>query len=535
MENAKYKPAQLYDRSEKSFKRFRYLDKDRTVPLTLETLTFDRMGAMLETLVDALHIPLVMDEPKYTRAIVQPNAWETIREPVFIRPNHYNPPRYIIDTIGDYRAHKSFFRLDRTDEPYAPLHQRSQLHTPAKFAQEVHRKARQIAFHFGNKYNVSYFPAKGQDHRLEGDDDREVRQNKPANAEKKFKRKLSDYKKVFDEYCEDPKNLTAEEAQLDDAQKKILLFRKFQESDELKAYDDALFPVIEKTKTALSAPALKNCFVNVAGKQVRLDNTQRMDENFVASHPALVLLALNSVGVHMVDFMYVPRQSFDFLTDVVGVESQITENTQALNRHITDALKQQHGITPDDDLLYDHDDRNYFVSEVSKNQRSIQLLYTFHKTAGHLERIYPPDKQNIAYQDMESMLKLAGVESPWLEEIKTPQEIATMLYAIERRLSLETDLPKQLKILQGPLREQTNNLRHYKNIEDITPTLRDKILDMLREIESVSTDCVIDIASTEHARTLVAQSFERIQAQLPKPSHAELVKSPELDRNGQAR
>ena len=110
-----------------------------------------------------------------------------------------------------------------------------------------------------------------------------------------------------------------------------------------------------------------------------------------------------------------------------------------------------------------------------------------------------------------------------------------MLYAIERRLSLETDLPKQLKILQGPLREQTNNLRHYKNIEDITPTLRDKILDMLREIESVSTDCVIDIASTEHARTLVAQSFERIQAQLPKPSHAELVKSPELDRNGQAR
>ena len=133
------------------------------------------------------------------------------------------------------------------------------------------------------------------------------------------------------------------------------------------------------------------------------------------------------------------------------------------------------------------------------------------------------------------MLKLAGVESPWLEELKTPQEIQTMLYAIERRLSLETHLPRQLKILQGPLREQTNNLRHYKKIEDITPTLHDKILDMLREIERVSSDYAIDIASTEHARTLVAQSFERIQAQLPKPSHVELVKSPKLEGNGQAR
>ena len=535
MENAKYKPAQPYDHSVKSFKRFRYMEKDRTAPLTLETLTFDRMGAMLETLVDALHIPLVMDEAKYTRAIVLPNASEIIREVEFIRPVHGNPPKYIIDTIGDYRAHQSFFRHDQVDEPNEPLRQKSQPHTPAKFAQEVHRKARIIAGQFGNKYNVSYFPAKVQSHRLEDDNEREVRQHKPAKAEEKFKKKLRDYKVVFDQYCKDPKNLTAEEAQLDDAQKKILLFGKFLKSDELKAYNDALFLVIKKTKTALSGDALKQCFVTVAGKQLKLDNTQLMDENFVASHPALILLALNSVGKHMTDFMYVPRQSFDFLTDVVGVESQITENTQALNRRITDALKRQHGITPDDDLLYDRDDRNHFVSEVSKNQRSIQLLYTFHKTAGHLERIYPPDKQNIAYQDMESMLKLAGVESPWLEELKTPQEIQTMLYAIERRLSLETHLPRQLKILQGPLREQTNNLRHYKKIEDITPTLHDKILDMLREIERVSSDYAIDIASTEHARTLVAQSFERIQAQLPKPSHVELVKSPKLEGNGQAR
>ena len=500
---------QPYDNSEAAQRLFHYVEKDHEQPLTMQSLNYRQAGDLLETYVDALHMALVMSEPSLVRLLKEKPS--EIRDPSFFS-NKKRPPFFIFEALGDYRGATSFFRNDQRMVDQGPWLQDKQP-ASADFAHVTHGQLRKLATRYGEQFEIEFFPPStgNREAFIEPPESSDWKRFKEMHkAVPSFQTLQHTYKKAYDAFAKKYGAKEAskaealperESAHITKAREKANSFAAFLKSDEFADIESDLREAIDTLVRALS-PRKGTAgidWLNLrhidSNTPIAIDNRQHVIDGFYLSYPALMVLSLASKGKADADRVIASKQIFDLFTQVIGVESQITENLQTLHDTIIMPKLKEKGFIPEDDMLFGQQAREDFVENIKKHARGIQLLYSFHKTAKQLEKIYPEGKGNIAYRDMERMLKLAGVEKMWVEELQTPAEVATMLYAVERRLNLggrETfRLPKII-----------NEIGKYSAFDKIPKSDRDTLESWLRNLPN------------EPAKELIAATLEKMPGKI---------------------
>lgn len=473
--------------SAKNYALHQYLDRDRSRPLIAEELTYASVGHLLETYVDALHVMLLMDEPSFLiRVKDQP---ELIRNPTFIRATHRLPPSYVIEALGNYLESPSFFIRHQIGRSNEPARQDTKQPSATQFAQEAHGLLRQLGIRFAENVQVSYFPPRGMGELISADQWFNIKRGDVAGAVQAFRASIEDYKQLFQSFSKNYRlkhfppsegESLQSQAYLKAEEKKII-FDAFEASDQLAAYNESFAPRIEAVRKLLMPPKLQQVFVSVGGDPFLLENKQ-LSQRFPYSSPALLHLALGFVGRHQIDRTFFPQLGFNFLLGVIGVESSVSDNIELLNTHIAETARAL-GRPFTDDPLFSKSDRALFLESVSNHRQGMQLLHLFHRTAGILERIYPPEKQSVAYQDIEHLLALdgAGVEIDFLQR---PEEAATLLYSIERRIRATNRVGGELYQDVGMLLNKAGHLGRKNHFTDVSQKLRGDILGALAKLEN---------------------------------------------------
>lgn len=506
------------------YSRHEYLDRDRSLPLSHPELTYASSGHLLETYVDALHVMLLMDEPSFLIRVR--DTPELIRNPTFIRAAHRLPPSYVIEALGNYLESPSFFVKHLIGRPNEPTRQDTEQPSATQFAQEVHAQLRQLGIQYSKKITLSLFPPSGSGHLLDADQWTSLKKGEPQWAVQGFRDAIDSYKELFQNFskewrqtnCPPVAGKSPQAQAYMSAEQKKALFDAFEASPELETFNTHLTRTLATLTKALTPPVLTSVFVTIGEETWAVEN-QQLSTKFPNSYPALVHLALGYVGRHQVDRTFFPKEGFHYLLTVLGVESSVSDTVERLNQHITRALTAA-GSSPADDLLFPSESRDTLLRSIGTHARGIQLLYLFHRTAGILEKIYPPGKDETSYQDMEQLLSFSrsGVE---LESLERPEEVATLLYAIERRMRALSELDSDLYNRIGIMLNKAGHLGRKNHFSEVSQKLRYDILSSLDHLENAEL-------ITFPVKRQILQAILLIRKALtPDAAHAQAEPSPE--------
>lgn len=419
-----------YNNSKESYGLFDYLAEPREA-IAADTITYRQIGALLETYVDALHVPLVLEEKNFLQALER--GHEGVRDPSFFANERYKVPGFIREALGDYRAFTSFFRNDLAMVGKGPWAQTSDKNAQAAmFAQVVHGQLRKSANDYGAKFEVEFFPPHGQGGGIPSAQWQDFKQIKNVIA--RFKHWQGEYADAYKQFRKEYEVPDADlSRRMKEIKRKAGSFKQFIESDKFKSLEAEIWEAIDDVVQALRPRAAggkcDSFILHHNGQHIKIDNTALLDNRFSLSYPSLIILSIASKGKHDADMSVASKPIFRLFSQALGVESQITVNLQHFHDSI---IRPAFGVT-DEDVLYDTSQRAKLVDAIKANSRGMQLLYTFHKTAGQLEKIFPEGKEDIAYGDMRKLLNMGGIKKPWLETIERPCELASLLYALERR------------------------------------------------------------------------------------------------------
>lgn len=499
-----------YSNSPEAQARFHYIETDHAAPLSLANLSYNQAGALLETYVDALHVALVLEEPSFMHTLKE-NPSE-IRDPSFFTNTRNPPPRFIREALGDYRSATSFFRNDTVMKGQGPWLQRKQPES-AGFAQAIHGQLRKSATDYGSQFELEFFPPSGSDETLPPKEDW-ARFKAAQKAVHELTTLQKEYTTTYRQYAANYAHNEARESveQKEKESTRLTKFRikknsfsTFLESDVFQSLDSRIREAIDNLVATLS-PLNEGVGINrfylrhkASGRYIPINNNQKIDSDFGLTYPALMMLSLASKGKHDIDQTFASARIFELFSEVIGVESQITEHLQELhNNVILPALKQQ-GVIPEQDLLYDAEDRAEFIDNIRQHARGIQLLYTFHKALAQLNKIYPEGKGDIAYRDMERMLTLAEIDSPWVEELKTPAEVGAILYALGRKNHIVGKEDSNPKMSLTALAQEIGKCRTF---EKIKPACKANVIEHVNKLPNEG-----DFA---HIKRLLTSAAERM-------------------------
>lgn len=513
-----------YDNSERSHALFAY-DRTERTPLSLSEVNYAKAGMLLETYVDALHLALVMNEPALVRKLR--DRPEEIRDPAFFKNNRYQPPRFVREAIGDYRAATSFFRGDMAMRGQGPWLQDKQPDAVG-FAQALHGQLRKVATDYGKQFTIEFFPPPGAGGTI------------PAKLWSHFKaaeEMLSQFRTLQKEYGELQRKVAAdyrkkqamiteetekESARITKAKERKNSFSAFLGSDafvhlrqEIKEAMDDLIHALSPAHGGSGHGLMDKFYLKYGDHHLPIQNTQRIDSRFSLSYPALLMVSLGSKGRHDIDEVTASHEIFVLFSQVIGVESQITENLQALHDQVIMKALRAKGVRPNDDLLYGSVRQSELAESVKDHGCGIQLLYTFHQAAGQVQKIYPEGK-NLALDDMEALLGLAGIDTPWLEALDTPQEAACMLYAIERRVSLAPRVSREQVIAMERLAGVANEMGKYRSFAKVPVRLKTFLADFVKNMREGDNDLYPSMAEVEHAIELLALSLDKMTGEETK-------------------
>jgi hypothetical protein len=502
-----------YNNSPAAQARFHYIEKDHAAPLALEALTYDQVGTLLETYVDALHVALVLEEPSFIHTLKE-NPSE-IRDPSFFTNTRKPPPQFIREALGDYRSATSFFRNDTVMKGQGPWQQRKQPES-AGFAQAIHGQLRKAATDYGSQFELEFFPPRGSDETPPPKEDwarfkaAKAAVHELTTLQKEYANTYRQYAANYarNEARESTEQREKESARLTKFRIKKNSFSTFLESDVFQSLESRILEAIDNLVATLS-PLNGGVGINrfylhhkTSGRYIPINNNQKIDKDFGLTYPALMMLSLASKGKHDIDQTFASARIFELFSEVIGVESQITEHLQKLHNNVVlPALKQQ-GVIPEQDLLYDAEDRAEFVDNIRQHARGMQLLYTFHKALAQLDKIYPEGKGDIAYRDMERMLTLAEIDSPWVEELKTPAEVAAILYALGRKNHIVGKEDINPKMSLTALSQEIGKCRTF---EKIKPADKTKLMEQLNDLS--------DTGDFAHIKQLLTSAAERMPSE----------------------
>jgi hypothetical protein len=473
-----------FDNSAKNYQLHEYIDRDRTLPLLQSQLTYASAGHLLETYVDALHVALLMDEPSFL--IKLRDSPDTIRNPTFIRASHRLPPPYVIGALGNYLESPSFFVKHTIGEPGEPTRQDLKQPSATQFAHEIHGQLRQAGIRFTEKVGFSFYPPRGSGHALTSEQWSNIKRYAPIDAVAQFKQAIDTYKKLFQNFSKNYRlhHFDDSDSSLSkpiSAEQKKLTFDAFETSRELAQYNTEIQPIIKKLTQALCAPALESIFVEYNKQVCQIENNQ-LNPKFPLSNPALLFNALGYVGRHQIDRTFFPEQAFYFQLSVIGVESSVSDNIERLNRHISQSFSAANQPL-DDDILFPSTARQQFVDSISSHLHGIKFLHLFHRTAGILNKIYPAEKRDIAFQDMTQLLCLIGADTE-VTQLNNPKEAATLIFALERRMRATDRLKTELYNTVGMLLNKAEHLGKKASFTVVPQKLKTDILGYLELLEN---------------------------------------------------
>jgi hypothetical protein len=308
----------------------------------------------------------------------------------------------------------------------------------------------------------------------------------PIDAVAQFKQAIDTYKKLFQNFSKNYRLRHFDDADSSlskpiSSEQKKLIFDAFEASSELAQYNTDLQPIIKKLTQALFPPALESIFIEHNQQICQIVNKQ-LNPKFPLSTPALLLNSLGYVGRHQIDRTYFPEQAFYFQLRVIGVESSVSDNIERLNRHISQSFAASNRPL-DDDILFPSAARQQFVDSIRTHLHGISFLHLFHRTAGILEKIYPAEKSDIAFQDMTQLLCLIGADTE-VTQLNNPKEAATLIFAIERRLRAIYWLKTELYNTVGELLNKAGHLGKKASFTIVPQKLKTDILDYLELLEN---------------------------------------------------
>jgi hypothetical protein len=218
---------------------------------------------------------------------------------------------------------------------------------------------------------------------------------------------------------------------------------------EMKAFAAEFEPLADKLGATLKAqPEIE---VEIAGRRYRLPNKGPMNDRLPDTYPASVLFSFRTLGKGAADhnkrpatLEYEKRQR-----KLIGAQSMITDTTQALID-----LANAQGFTFEGSDI----DRSKLKEFVKDYTRSFQLALAFCRAAdcGY----------EMMYQDMERFIRMGDGETS-LRTLEIPQEMALMLYAVERRFAREEKDPA----LQQKLHSYTDKIANCADMQTIVATL----------------------------------------------------------------
>jgi len=406
-----YTPEARYEDTAAFFARHYYLGEPRH-PVTLEQVDIRRLAAMEETLVDALHLVLLMEDLKEPLAN---------RDITFVYPKDGTlPPAYVMEALGDYREAPSFFRWDKPRyDPSAPRKRKPSIKLPdaIRGAEAMHRQSRNMGSAIGQWFNKIVWDDANP---LHTDIKREVQH---------YDALLARYRGLMEKYGDASKLETEGAAE----------YERFCQE-------------FGKTVGALKEHfrKLTSFTIEDSGKRWEVPNAEPLNPAFASSLPALTMFAFRKAGKEGIDTDVHPLLGFHLLTDILGVESDLHLVMHSMEQHLTAHVHRP--VT-----VFTPARRRDIQEALEAHAHGMQLLYTFHRVAGWLEDVYPEGYKQLAHADMEQFLKWAG-KNAWLERIETPKEAAALLYAVERRLTKEGIFEGENAALQPQLRAAADSI-----------------------------------------------------------------------------
>lgn len=505
-----------YDNSEGSHRLFDY-DRLPRQALSLSSLDYAKVGMLLETYVDALHLSLVMDEPALVRKLR--DRPQEIRDPAFFTNNRFQPPRFIREAMGDYRAATSFFRADMAMQGQGPWVQDKQPETVG-FAQVVHAQLRKVATDYGKAFTIQFFPPAGEGGEVPPAMWRHFRvAEKTLSHFRALQKEYADLqRKTAEEYRQRQAMVTEEtekeSARITKARERKYIFSAFMNSDGFAHLRGEIQNVMDELIHALSpaqdGSGMNQFYLQYGEHYLPLSNAARLDSRFSLSYPALMMVSLGSKGRHDIDEMVASKEIFKLFSQVIGVESQITQNLQHFHdEYVVKGLKKK-GVILNDDLLYGNGQQQALLAAIRSHTRGIQLLYAFHQTAGQIQKIYPQGK-NLALDDMESLLHLAGAGTQ-LAELRSPQEVACLLYALERRVSLGGKTTREQMLAMEKLAGFANEIGKYSSFAKIPLADRQRLEGMIQRMKDTDDDLFTHVEEVEPAIALLEGALPHMAA-----------------------
>ncbi len=347
---------------------------------SLIDVTFYRLGLMNETLVDLLMLNVLLENPSPFIDHGDPSE-QVPAKPV---------PRYLLDVFGDFRETGSFHRKDKWKmiEHYPKEVRKGYRDDVAEIANKEHLFLRKLGNELGTLFDSCKLP-------------------EPVNEQvNHYKEKIEEYLALVKEYG---------------------TYRAIPDT-RLARYNDELREVITSLREAFDsvekfAVTLPKSPANPHPETFTLDNTKPINPKLPDSKPLAFLFIMTAAGRHVIDREFYPEVGFDYSTEVVGVESLISESMKLFVEQVEKKLSGSlfHKLPFD---------RDAFKQLLEKSSRNVMLLHAFHNI---VDRAYP-----VAYTDLEERLYWIG-RTPDEVEITAPKEVAVLLYGTACRL--RKDLP----------------------------------------------------------------------------------------------
>jgi hypothetical protein len=217
-------------------------------------------------------------------------------------------------------------------------------------------------------------------------------------------------------------------------------------------YTQAYQEVAERLFSALKA--LPSVSVIVDSTQYTIPNDKPVNPMQPDYYPAFVLFALRSIGKEGIDRNRRPPAEFRRISDIVGVESVISDTMQGLLDHI----KQSAGAKCTGCDL----NRAQLSGLLKKHVRSVQQALEFCRIAdcGY----------KTLYDDLALFARMAG-EEPVMGPPRDAMEVALLLYAVDRRFAREDTGDAQGRKLNEYAQKAAQNAQLEQFVADMSQDL----------------------------------------------------------------
>jgi hypothetical protein len=215
---------------------------------------------------------------------------------------------------------------------------------------------------------------------------------------------------------------------------------------EMHAFAEQFHPVADALEAVLKS--LPEAVLRIDGQDYPIPNREPLNDRLPMTYPAAVLFTYRSLGRGAADNNKRPaRLEYEVRQrELVGAQSMITDTLQRLYEHCAG-----HGcpLRSACDL-----DRAALRERIARYRRTFQLLRTFCRTAdcGY----------DAMYRDLEQWVRMGGGAPP-LQRLETPDEVALMLYAVERRLARRRAEPE----LRPNLRRYADAIHFCKDVQEV--------------------------------------------------------------------